>query len=321
MRCPLRRVVPLVTVATVGAVSAEDEWLSFPSPGGAWLVHKDCVHHLDADFHVESSGDGGDVLSHAGRRVELPQCRHAPRRPNALSPRASSGDVESPSYYSDWAAYAQYTHKGGLGYMSSDWTVPPAPESTGPVPGMSSTYFFNGLENSGGVPGIATFILQPVLSYGKSGCIVNPLNFFHWYLTSFHVTQAGRAYCGSRLPVEEGERLRGVMRLGQDNRTWTVESTRLVSNETSTYSVDLQGATADTAYLTLETMINYGCEAFPPSDSLAFSGNALADEAGEKVSPVWQRKVDHTECSQGVSIGSDGSVTITWDSHRALAIV
>jgi len=304
------------------------EWLPFPTRSGMLLIHPSCVHRLDQEFHVESAeGIGGDLLSVGGQQhnsepLFLPPCSHGFRwfnnsNDNTIrqSPMLAGAKNATPSYYSDWVAYVQHTLKDGFGRMSSEWTVPPPPQSTGPVPGMSSVYFFNGLEDSGGKPGTATFILQPVLSYGKSGCIIDPLFFFQWHFTSFHVTNAGRAYCGARLAVEEGERLRGVMQLNDDGQTWKVESTRLVNNETSAYKVNLKGLRADTAYLTLETMITYSCKAFPSGGSLTFTQNALADRSGKKVSPLpWLKKLDHTECKQQVFVNGDGAVTISWNT-------
>lgn len=255
------------------------------------------------------------MLSRGSDLEAVPPCPHAPRRLNSTAARRAG--LAANGYYSDWAAYAQTTHPDGFGYMASDWSVPKAPSSTGPVPGMSSSYLFNGLENSGGRVGTATFILQPVLSYGKSGCVVNPLNFFQWHLISFLVTNAGRAYCGARLSVQEGEQVRGVMRLGEDGQTWTVESMRLSNNQTSTYSIRMNQSKADTAYLTLETMINYSCKAFPASGSVTFARNLLADASGRSLEPTWAKKILHTECSQRVSFGADGSVTIAWDAGRS----
>merc|ERR1712232_35169 len=103
---------------------------------------------------------------------------------------------------------------------------------------MSSAYFFNGLEDGAGVHGKATYVLQPVLTYGKSGCIIDPVNFFQWHFVSFSVTGAGRAYCGKRLSVKEGESIRGIMKLEEDGKTWTTSSIRLNSNETSTQSTN-----------------------------------------------------------------------------------
>lgn len=306
----MARVLSLA-LCLAAAQGTEGDWLSFPAPGGgALLLHRDCVHRADGAFHVES-GEGGDVLWQDGHRQELEPCPHAPKR---LGANAST------RYYSDWAAYAQTTHSGGFGRMSSDWAVPARPTSTGPVPGMSSAYLFNGLEDSGGKPGTATFILQPVLTYGKSGCILDPLNFFHWHFISFLVTNAGRGYCGQRLRVEEGEQLRGIMSLDADGETWTVQSTRLSNNETSTYSAKLKGAKPDAAYLTLETMVNYGCNAFPASGSVTFAANSLAAAGGAEVRPSWEKRLPHTECNQQVSFGPDGAVTISWDAQSALLL-
>lgn len=301
----------LTCLSFADGLSSEEsgDWHPFPTASGTWLVHQDCVHRMDADFHVESL-PGRDRLSRSRAHdpEDILSCPHAPRWLNATRP----------NYYSDWVAFAHYTFPSGFGYMSSDWTVPEPPKSTGPVSGMSSVYFFNGLEDSGGKPGTATYILQPVLSYGKSGCIIDPLLFFEWHLVSFYVTSAGRAYCGPRLAVKVGERVRGAMRLGDDGTTWTVESTRLESNQSSTHSVNLNGKIADTAYLTLETMVNYGCNAFPTGGSLTFANNKLADKAFHAVVPAWSKKVNHSECNQEVVASADGSVTISWDGASLL---
>mmetsp|Transcript_57207 Transcript_57207/g.123780 ORF Transcript_57207/g.123780 Transcript_57207/m.123780 type:complete len:300 (+) Transcript_57207:63-962(+) len=286
-------------------------WSPFPSQQGVLWIHEDCIHRFKGHFSVETSALG-DTVAHSGGREQLQPCAHEVRRANSTREAALH-------YYSDWAAYAQSTRPAGYGHMSSDWVVPAAPKSTGPIPGMSSAYLFNGLEDSGGEVGTASYILQPVLSYGKSGCIVDPLQFFQWHLTSFHVTKSGRAYCGARLHVEEGELVRGTMHLGEDGKTWQVEATRLKSNESSTYSVQLTRK-ADAAYVTLETMINYGCDAFPASGSVTFSRNDLRDTSGGKVSPEWQKKILHTECGQRVELGSDGLVTIAWDANTTLLV-
>jgi len=301
------------------AAPAADDWAPFPSAHGLLWVHRGCIHQAGEHFHVGPARLEGALasptvtLASSGEQLAHPPCPHAARWENATS---SPGH---PAYYSDWAAYAQATHApDGFGYMSSDWEVPAAPKSSGPVPGMSSAYVFNGLEDGSGKHGAASFILQPVLSYGKSGCVLDPLNFFSWHFTSFYVTQAGRAYCGRRLQVEEGEVLRGVMRL--QGTTWTVESVRLKNNETSSYSVDLGGKVADAAYLTLESMINYGCNNFPASGSVTFSSNVLKDVHGNTVTPSWTRMLRHTECNERVEVSDGGSVTLSWDTSASLVV-
>lgn len=204
--------------------------------------------------------------------------------------------------------------------MSSDWVVPAAPKSTGPVPGMSSVYFFNGLEDGGGVHGKASYVLQPVLTYGKSGCIIDPLEFFQWHFVSFSVTAAGRAYCGKRLSVKEGDKIRGIMQLENDKKTWTTSSIRLRDNQTSTQSTDLGESQPNAAYVVLETMVNYNCNTFPAGGKLTFDTNVLKDRTGGSIRPSWKQLLRHTECSQRVDIASDGSVTISWEPKTLQSI-
>ena len=95
-------------------------------------------------------------------------------------------------YYSDWSVYAQTVSSNGYTYMSSTFTVPSKPENHGPAK-QSSVYIFNGLEDGSGVHGKASVILQPVLQYGKSGCLLNPLKWDSWYASSYVVDGSGRA--------------------------------------------------------------------------------------------------------------------------------
>ena len=128
---------------------------------------------------------------------------------------------------------------------------------------------------------------------------------------------AGRAYCGPNLgPLDEGERLAGAMTLvDAATNTWEVASTRLATGEASVETAALgDGVRVDAAYLTLEMMVVYGCDAYPASGSQAFDATALADVGGAPVAAAWKKEVYYTECAQDVSItDADDPVTITWD--------
>ena len=80
------------------------------------------------------------------------------------------------------------------------------------------------LEDGSGHHGDASFILQPVLQYGKSGCVLDPLKWHSWHFIAFLVDGSGRAHCGSTLQVEEGETLVGNMTLQNTaaEQTWEV---------------------------------------------------------------------------------------------------
>lgn len=51
----------------------------------------------------------------------------------------------------------------------------------------------------------------------------------YWSFISFLVLASGRAYCGKRLSVNEGDILYGSMKKNLDN-SWTVNSTDITKN-------------------------------------------------------------------------------------------
>jgi len=175
------------------------------------------------------------------------------------------------------------------------------------------------LEDGGGVKGASSLILQPVLQFGKSGCIINPLNWGKWWLTSYLVDGTGRAFCGARLgPLKEGEEVVGEMTLtNQTDNTWRVDSTRLSTGDVSTHSTTLNDVVIDSAYATAEGMIIYSCGAYPESGSCTFEENQLSDRDGNTVrNPQWEKVVLHTECNQDVVLPSSDTdpIKLVWDS-------
>merc|ERR1711871_1323198 len=201
-----------------------------------------------------------------------------------------------------------------MGYtgMNSTWKVPPVPKSKGPL-GLSSVYISNGLEDGGGHHN-ASLILQPVLSYGKSGCVLNPLHWGEWSFLSFLVSGSGRAHCGKRISVKEGDVLQGSMLNLGDNQ-WQVTSYVPSSNEKSIYTSQLgPDVTINAAYLTLEGMIIYSCAAFPGGQT-SFYDNTLCKSSKEcdHSSFGWVKYLNHTECNQDVQVDSNtGDVTIIY---------
>ena len=218
----------------------------------------------------------------------------------------------------------------GVGLLSSDWLVPTKPTSRGPAPPLiaSSIYLFNGVEDGGGEHGNASVILQPVLQFGKSGCLhIGKLT--DWYLTSYAVSGAGRAFCGPSLgPLKPGEAVRGTMTLlpprgstgaADGANMWRVDSTRLGTGEMSTASIDMGEVVLDAAYLTLEAMIIYSCSAYPASGSVAFTNNSVLDRAMKPLpsDAPWVKRLRHTECGQDVQLSGTSvsdPVVISWST-------
>jgi len=137
-------------------------------------------------------------------------------------------------------------------------------------------------------------------------------------LVPYLVTGSGRAYCGDTLgPLREGEEVVGTMWLTDTtDETWTVESVVPSTGDISTKSASLgEGKTLDAAYLTLETMVIYGCDAYPESGSVVFGQNFAADRSqAEVTSPKWISEVKHAECAQETTIDNSAqTVELKWD--------
>jgi hypothetical protein len=325
---PIRAVVAL-------ALSAQSTMLDgyHPMPNGMWY-HESCIHQFEQDFSLDLTTSTVNLAN--GTAVTHGACAHQPLDAATASGQGSvasgegnvasgEGNVASGEgnvgYYSDWAAYAQYPHAAGLGFMSSDWVVPKKPESKGPAPPLvsSSIYLFNGLEDGMGTRNNASVILQPVMQYGKSGCLHCASGKCNdWYFTSYAVDGSGRAFCGKNIgPLAEGERVTGNMTL-QDAPTnkWLIESARDKDGQTSSATVTLgSNITLNTAYLTTEAMVIYSCKAYPESGNVTFGANVLSDRAGTAVTPTWKPLIRHDECSQSVAMDGD-AVVISWDPTR-----
>jgi hypothetical protein len=201
--------------------------------------------------------------------------------------------------------------------MTSKWKVPPAPASRGPF-GLSSVYLFNGLEDGGGHHGNASLILQPVLQFGKSGCLLNPTQWGSWHAGSYLVDGNGRAHCGKNFQVEENETVIGTMeQTSSESNTWTVSMTAESNNQTSTYASTLNSKVLNAAYLTLEGMIIYNCKIYPNGGGTTFDDVRLMTKDGGAVqSPTWTPEIRHSECGQAVSVVSSEQVELKWDSTK-----
>ena len=280
------------------------------------LYHISCIHHHDDDFKVEKMFTGSLLTKkNSEGHVEqewLPPCQYKPKEktPEMIEKENNLG------YYSDWSVYAQMAETEKLfSEMSSVWTVPPAPTDHGPA-GLSSVYIFNGLEDGGGIHGKSTLILQPVLQYGKSGCLNDPLLWHMWHLTSYLVDGNGRAHCGARLRVYEGEQVYGGMKqTDAATNTWEVVSKTVgrTKDEVSQYSASLGDTKINAAYATLEGMIIYSCHAFPSNDGINFEQNKLVLGDGTTVNPVWTPEIRHSECAQSVTSEANGDVKLHYN--------
>jgi len=298
----------------LGVTVANSEYLAMP---GGIYVHESCVHRYNENIALRDGKTGEtEIMSSQGELLENhKECPYPIKREDLTAGKqGQSSPAPVPvGYYSDWAVYAVDAHPAGYSEMTSEWKVPAKPVSHGPA-GLSSIYIFNGLEDGGGQHGNATLILQPVLQFGKSGCINDPLLWGEWHFTAYLVKGNGRAYCGSRLKVDEGDVIVGAMTLGSDKQ-WTVTASRPSDGATSTIKAELD-VTVNAAYATVEAMILYKCSAYPAGNGTTFAKNKLVDIAGSPVTPSWSPWVRHSECNQHVAQGHNGDVTLAYDSTK-----
>eukprot|EP01079_Euglenida_sp_SAG-EU17-18_P003184 gene3184-3708_t len=280
------------------------------------LYHRTFVHHHGHGFTYMALCDGMAAVE--GGPPLLP-CLHQSRPLRAHQPPMDLGTpLQQAQYYSDWSVYAQTTSPTLSPFtgMVSTWQVPLPPASRGPAD-QSSVYLFNGLEDGGGHHGNSTLILQPVLQFGKSGCLLDPADWGHWNVGAYLVDGNGRAHCGKTHRVQPGDTVVGSM-VASRNNSWTVTA-RSSDGTESAYTASLgTGVTIDAAYLTLEGMVIYSCQAYPPGGGMVFSNVTLHDAHGQITQPLWTPEVRHSDCGQSVSnlcgTPASCSVKLAWES-------
>ena len=318
--------------AAASPVPREDEFAL--SPSGS-RIHRDCFHSV-AELasasggaaplaRIESDAIAGDRLVFAdGTEKLLPPCAHAPlpRAGRVLqTPSQDIGSDEtsrvSATYYSNWVAYAGYTHPtDDLTTFTSTWTVPDAP----PSPGLLTTvFYFNGVEQQ---LHNTTAIYQPVLQFGYSGCGGG----LAWTMTAFVVTDAGRAYCGQMLSVKPGDVVRGNMTrtastagggAGGAGDPWTITAEVLSQPQLPVSRISaVSPVPMRFACLVLEAIRMYACNEYPASSPLVFRQNHLGLAGGaELLHPPWNITINHGECAQRVTIGAgptpDVAISVT----------
>eukprot|EP00948_MAST-09A_sp_MAST-9A-sp1_P001360 g1360.t1 len=297
----------LVLGTSIAVTSGNQEWA--PLPAGHF--HVSCIHHHDDNnFIVEVTEDGFDKVTYAnGTTTLLPPCPYnRVVYGSSMIESLHQGNAEDLSYYSGWVAYTKSLAASAYTSMSSTWQVPPKPKKSGPA-GLSAVYLFNGLEDGGGISGAASFIMQPVLSYGRSGCILNPLEWHQYNLVSYLVSGSGRAHCGKRIKVNPGDIVVGEM-TNNGNNHWDVKGTLIggAKNLTSVYEAILDSEVkVNAAYVTLEAMVIYSCDAYP-TDHVTFTNNQLVPNDMH-----WQKLVNHSECNQTIAISENtGDIDISF---------
>ena len=138
---------------------------------------------------------------------------------------------------------------------------------------------------------------------------------------SYLVSGSGRAHCGKRIKVDDGDDIVGTM-IDKGNNNWEVDALHVQSNTKSSYVSKLSDEkTIDAAYITLEGMIIYNCDVFPKGTTTFFdnelrtaSGGRLNIGENTQDTIKWTPVVKHNECKQNALVGYGSNVTIVYKS-------
>ena len=130
----------------------------------------------------------------------------------------------------------------------------------------------------------------------------------------------GRAHCGPHIAVSTGQTVVGEM-ANVGNNTWKVTAIAVGqnggANQTSTYTGALGNVTIDAAYLTLEGMVIYSCQAYPAGGGTKFRDIVLETATGPSRGALqWTPELRHTDCGQKVTVNSPSgdAVTLVYNS-------
>jgi hypothetical protein len=164
--------------------------------------------------------------------------------------------------------------------MTATWIVPDAP--TGSYDANTVYYTFPGLEDTTVVP---TYILQPVLQYGKG----QDNGGAYWTIVSWRCSASGPCTHSSVLRVNTGDVLLGSVTAtscASGRCTWTTTTWDVTANVSTTLSqIDTAAYTWATGGAVEEYNLS-ACNQYP-MDGVSLYGITLYNENNVQVTPSW----------------------------------
>jgi len=172
----------------------------------------------------------------------------------------------------------------------------------------------------------STVKLQPILQWGKSGCLRNPEDWEAWNVISY-LTSGGRFHCGGRVPAKAGHRVVTKIKESETVRgDWEVEASTEEKHKElrSRYTLRLpKKDEIDAAYINIELLRLYSCKTYPGTPNghgVKFEHNRLKFGNFTEVPDIaggWVTHVPNKYCNQGVRIGAfSGDVELYWDAEK-----
>lgn len=231
-----------------------ENWSEMPD---GKFYHNSCIHNHGTEFHADRSNEGTHVVTENGSEW-MADCEHKPftKPVDTGFGKPFSGLSISTEQSSPEGRYAEF---------KSEWVVPPNPKDDGPG-NVTTIFLFNSLEDGGSKYTDSTVKLQPVLQWGQSACLKDPITAEAWNIITY-LTAGGRVHCGARVSAVAGHTVVGLMKESEIKAgDWevvahTIESEKKVK---SRYSLRLPKAdVVDAAYIGIELEKLYTCNSYP----------------------------------------------------------
>jgi len=279
------RVINLLVVTCI-IVCVNATWKNedyFCVPGGM-MMHKSCLHHVEAGSHIIDNDDGVFVN---GERVE--RCEYKPiyNEDLGIGSRISGSRSLPADGWQTWTSY-QHPNNSTFTTFNGNFTVPNAPSS---FKRNEIVYIFTGLQNDNWIPNSGRAfgspqdfeIIQPVLQYG--GASANGGGEY-WGVASWYVTVGSGAFWSTELKVNPGDSIYGVME-AKGPTTWFINSV-LASGQNSSITITRPRLSNNPwAYCTLEVYNIAECINLPPSNSPSHFTNMILTDSNGPISPEW----------------------------------
>jgi hypothetical protein len=262
--------------------------------------HPSCVVHVAQGERTDEQG----IVPADGRRRAVPSCAHSSfdrlgRELRPDQPRGHAAQAFNPAAgFSGWMADANIVHN--MSFLSSNWTVPRAPQ----VSSDQVIYLFPGVQP------VATnsHILQPVLEWHNG----------QWTVAPWDCCRAGTVFHGDTVNVSSGDRISGYVAANV-----CTNPSNCTVNATIGINVDGGFATSmDTSSNNevlnwifggvLETYNIDDCNKLPPTHTVSFTDVSVFDSSSNSwLKPTWRNVQETTTCVSSVT-SSSNTVTINW---------
>jgi hypothetical protein len=204
MKNALLKLITVDTMLVAGLTAAQAQAPAGPNrpatvPAGYLITpfgyfHPSCVVHLTQGDELQP---GAKVIRHAnGTSTSMNVCAYPHYRADGEKVMGDERGAKDPNISHSWIVSESVTTTSSFGFLSAEWSVPPAPPSND----GQTLYFFPGVED---IKDVVT-IIQPVLGWNSDYESA-------WGIASWNCCESGTTYEATPQPVSSGDTILGYM--------------------------------------------------------------------------------------------------------------